>query len=294
VFCRAAKQDVEPIRKVNTMRIPRTNALSFVVNVAAARHPPVFTRARFRVRAIARRLLARPADDYDWATYHEFYGPENESEAKVFTYNLDDVEHRVIDGRLYTIADAKPIAFPHRAVFEAILGLPEVHSVHEVGAGGGKLIVNLGKLLGDSCALGASDIGQGQLRLFEGNWPKEHRHIKPFVHDVTVAPLPESARADVVYTATVLMHIQRKDSYENALANLLTSARKYLVLVENWDRHDYVTDMLAVAAREPSLGPIRLGLFDSGAATAMVVARGDATLGEAYGPLQRTQELCKY
>jgi hypothetical protein len=275
------------------MTIFRTNAASYRPILTAER-PGWTTLASSYLRRARRHLLRHEVDDYDWATYHQFYGPENVAEKQHYTYDLAEVDFRLIDGSLFTLADAKPVNPWHRVLFEAIVNLPEVASVHEVGSGGGKLIVNLGKILGPTFALGASDAGLGQLALFRQNWPAEYQTIAPFQHDITLAPLPKQHRADVVFCATVLMHIKRRSPYLSALSNLVSSARKHVVLVENWGAHDYVCDLQEVARSLRSESELHLRLYDSGAATALLVSLGEVQPTPAFAELQTDESLRKY
>jgi hypothetical protein len=265
-----------------TRTMPKTNAQSFSPNLRGKRRADLLVRAGRLFRRLRRHVLHREVDDFDWTTYHQFYGPENEVEARNYTYDLSEVDHLVRDGRLFTVGDAKPINPPHMALFEAVLGLPNVTSVHEVGAGAGKLIVNLGMLLDPAIKLGASDVGAGQLELFERTWPAGYRKIAPFQHDIAAAPLPDRACADVVYTSTVLMHIKRQSAYMSALRNLLHSARRHIVLVENWAVHDYAADLREAALTVKPGQNLSLRCYDSGAAVALVASFGGAPLPERY------------
>jgi hypothetical protein len=273
--------------------VNKTNALKFRPKIEAIR--PGW---RARLENVARRCkchaLRRQVDDYDWTTYDQFYGPENEAEAQFYTYDLSEVDFEILSGRIFTVADAKPINPWNRVLLETIINLPQVTSVHEIGSGGGKLVVNLAKLLSSRVVHGASDIGLGQLSLFARNWPEEYRVLAPFVHDITASPLPEAARADVVFTATVLMHIKRPDAYRAALGNMMLSARRYVVILENWATHDYVEDLNEVM--RAGLGRTDFGLFcyDSGAAMALVASLDGQDLPGCYQRVEQTTELRRY
>jgi hypothetical protein len=277
------------------MTTPKTNAASFAPATRAIRRPdwPVLLRSYYL--RVQRRVLRQEVDDFDWKTYHQFYGPENEIEAQSYTYDLGEVDHAIVDGQIFTVGDAKPLNPWHRVLFEAVINLPGIGSVHEIGTGGGKLLVNLGRLVAPTVRLGGSDIGEGQLRLFRERYPREFEAWKPFVADITAAPLPEASRADVVYTATVLMHIKRDHAYRAALANLLDSAHRYLVLVERWGDHDYVEDLVRAAAARSTRPAPRLYLYDSGAATALIATvKGEALEVGRFQELTTSAQLRKY
>jgi len=276
------------------MDLPKTNATTFTPNLRGIRSAEWSVRIKSYVRRLKRHLLSRELDDYDWSTYHQFYGPENEVESRNWTYDLGEVDYRVIDGRIFIISDSKPLHYNHRALFEAVLNLPNVASVHEIGTGGGKFIVNIGRLFGPSVRLGASDIGHGQLKLFQSRCPGEYRSIEPFVHDITASELSTPARADVVFTATVLMHIKRREAYRSALSNLLASANGYVVLIEYWPSHNYVEDIRQIAQERLPNASLRLYAYDSGAAVVLVTSLRDEPLPDCFQPLDHDGQLRKY
>jgi hypothetical protein len=69
--------------------------------------------------------------------------------------------------------------------------------------------------------------------------------------------------------------------------------RKLVVLIESWKCHDLVADMLDVSSASSALPPLRLGLFDSGAATTIMVVVGNASSGVGYDQLGATLQLRK-
>jgi hypothetical protein len=265
--------------------IAKTNAGEFRPNLNGVRSSSWPVRLSSWLRRLKRHVLRLEVDDFDWATYEQIYDPQ---------YDLEEIDYQILSGRIFTVADAKPLNPWHRALFECIINLPEVTSVHEVGTGGGKLIVNLGYLLGPHVTRGASDVGLGQLALFGRRWPEAYRAVAPFVHDITIEPLPGTARADVVFTATVLMHIKRSDAYHTALGNLVRSAEKYVVLIENWAGHDYVEDLWGVAHEQFGLTDVALYQYDSGAAMVLVASLRECSLPGCFKLLKHTTELRRY
>ena len=97
--------------------------------------PPAQWIVREAVRRLARPLVRM--DDFDWRHYHEHYRAEFASSARLYTHDLNAVDVRIVDGRLYLLADTKPLHPNHRCLWEAIVNLPNVASVGEVGVGGG-------------------------------------------------------------------------------------------------------------------------------------------------------------
>ena len=237
---------------------------------------PAAWMAREAVRRLARPLIRM--DDFDWRHYHEHYRAEFASSARLYTHDLSAVDVRIVDGRLYLLADTKPLHPNHRCLWEAILNLPNVASVGEVGVGGGYLLAGVGRLLGPGVRLSGYDLSAEQLRVFSELMPEVYNQVAPSILDITEGPISSDVRPDVVYAHTVLMHIQRPDAYVRALANLLASGSRYAVILDHWVRHEYATD-LTIAARE---GQHRLYYYDSGSRIALVLARTSEELGPPY------------
>jgi hypothetical protein len=232
------------------------------------------------------------ADDFAWNMYHEFYGPENVAEEMFWTYDLNEVDFKVISGNIFIIADSKPLNPSNRAILEAIINLPGISSIHEIGTGGGKHIVNLRRILGESVILSASDVVEGQLALFKKRWPDDYLHINPRIHDITKGPLTGESGTDVVFAATVLMHIRGSNKYLSALTNLLHSAKKYVVLIENWGVHNYVEDIRQILLQETD--PKRsaeIYQYNSGATKALVIALNGESLPSSYCAIKSTSDL---
>ena len=247
-----------------------------IMNLLGKDAPPAQWIVREAVRRLARPLVRM--DDFDWRHYHEHYRAEFASSAKLYTHDLSVVDVRIIDGRLYMLADTKPLHPNHRCLWEAIVNLPNIASVAEVGVGGGYLLAGVGKLLGPDIRLSGYDLSAEQLRVFSELMPEVYKQVAPSILDITEGPISSDARPDVVYAHTVLMHIQRPDAYGRALANLLASGTRYAVILDHWVRHEYAHD-LTIAAQG---GQHRLYYYDSGSRIALVLARASEELGPPY------------
>jgi hypothetical protein len=248
--------------------------------------PPLTWRLAARARAVVR--LFKPIDDFDWRTYHLHYREEIAANSALFTEDLRRIDIRVLDGRLYIVADAKPLNATHRCVYEAVLNLPGCDSIAEIGAGGGRFIANLRVLLGDRTRYAAYDISAGQLDFFRQQYPEAFASTKTAVLDITERAIPDVDIPDVVFASTVLMHIQRPDAYRRALRHFVASARKYAVLMDNYNSHDYFRDL----RRE--FPESALYAYDSGANLAIVIDTGGGFPGPRFAPLTSSNVLGKY
>lgn len=217
------------------------------------------------------RRLVRPfraMDDFDWRRYHLHYRAEYAESNLLHTHDLAEAGARLENGRLVLPPGARPAHPNHACLWEVIARLPCVRSVAEFGVGGGYLLAGVGHLLPD-VRLSGYDISPEQLRVFAELLPAAYARVRPQLLDVTVSPIPAAERPDLVYAHTVLMHIQRPNAYRRGLANLITSARRYALIIDNWTRHDYAEDVPR-AARDAGAN---VYVYDSGRQVAMVVAR---------------------
>jgi SAM-dependent methyltransferase len=222
-----------------------------------------------------------PIDDFDWRYYHEHYRAEFEASEQWYTHNLNSTEFRLADGRLFLVGDSKPLHPNHRCVWEAVVNLPEVRSVAEIGCGAGYLLMGVGQIMGPEIRLSGYDISQEQLAMFSELWPESRNRVRIQILDISQSPIPGDDHPDVVFVHTVLMHIQRPEAYRDALTNLFKSAKRYAVIMDHWPRHDYVQDVLR-ATRDFGGMAYR---YDSGSRVATVVAKTPRSLKAPYEPL---------
>ena len=250
----------------------------------------------WRMQEKARRmwLKLRPHDDYEWSRYHIGYKAEFDWFKRYFTMNLGNVDFRLIEGRLYLLGDCKPVHPAHRCVWEAIYNLPNISSVAEIGTGAGYHLLSLSALLGQAVRLSGYDVSEGQLRFFRSLWPDCTERIKTCVLDLTLGPIPEADRPDIVFASTVLMHIQRPVEYHAALRNFLISANGFAVLMENWSRHDYFNDLAAMTRADGGFEGCQTYFYDSGANIAIVISLKGVQLDYPYQLLTHPAMLEKY
>jgi SAM-dependent methyltransferase len=237
----------------------------------------------------------READDFDWNTYNTHYRCQFKHTSRFYTLDLNHVEFKLIDNSIYLLGDCKPLHPTHRCLWEAICNLGPVDSVAEIGAGGGFLLAGVGRLLGKGVRLSAYDISEKQLRFLNELWPDSFKESMRGILDITSSPIPESQRPDVVFESTVLMHIQRREAYHAALRHFLLSGTKYGVLMDNWNSHDYFSDLTFVVENTAELaGRCQLYYYDSGSNIAVAVSTCGVELMAPYQSLTDGAVLKKY
>jgi hypothetical protein len=264
----------------------RTNARAFLNG-----EPPKFDLPLgYKIRTKLRSLMKpwRRKDDFEWDLYNTYYRAETSWNRKFFTENLDAIDFKFIDGRIFILGDCKPLNLSWRCVYESVYNLQPITSFAEIGTGGGRFIANLRIILGDHVRFSAYDISERQLMFFKEEYPEVYRETAVGVLDLTKDSIPNDAAPDVVLASTVLMHIQRPEAYLKALQNLLRSARRYVVLMDNWNTHDYFRDLTRLIDKKD------LYLYDSGANTALIISLAGEALAAPYEPLISSDSLGKY
>jgi hypothetical protein len=85
------------------------------------------------------------------------------------------------------------------------------------------------------------DRSAGQL----GFLKERHPGLNARVHEIDITlPFPDCLeQTDLAYTQAVIMHIHAGDANLVALSNLFRTARRQVVLMENWQRHDLMADI---------------------------------------------------
>lgn len=202
----------------------------------------------YRVRRSLRKRLRpsdRPQDDYDWGLYTHVYKDELRNLAKDYTQQLSAGDYTFVDGELKRTADIRPLHPNARLLYETVLQLSP-RSVAELGCGGGDNLLNL-SVLAPGIALHGFDISDNQIALLRQRSPNLKADVG--VRDMTV-PLPDDfLKVEVAYTQAVIMHIQTGDLHRMALANLFKLATKHVVLLENWARHPFLSDIRELHAQ---------------------------------------------
>ena len=130
----------------------------------------------------------------------------------------------------------------HLLILEAI-GRLQPATVHEVGCGGGDHVAHADKLYPDIRVTG-SDRGASQLDLAKRRHPELADKIG--LQDITMPFSSKWPEAELVYSQAVLMHIHTAVSHFVGLSNMTRMASKYVLLMENYQCHNFVADIKAL------------------------------------------------
>jgi SAM-dependent methyltransferase len=206
---------------------------------------------KYRIRTKLLRLFGptKPAefagDDFDWRAYSAHYAEELTEVEQDHTTRLSPQDYMFAEGRLTQQSSALPLHPNHRLLYETLLQLRPA-SVLEMGCGGGDHLYNLGVLAPPIRAAGV-DRSPEQLALLKRRSPNLSAAVS--VADI-MRPLPDALPpVDIAYTQAVIMHIQTGDLHLTALANAFQAATKQVVLMENWQRHPFLSDIRGLHAQ---------------------------------------------
>ncbi len=247
----------------------------------------------YRLKHTAMRLFGREiTDDFDWSSYSLHYRGELAGISKEHTLVLREGDYAFRDGALSQArAGILPLHPNHRLLYETVLQLSP-KSVFELGCGGGDHLANI-SLLMPGVALHGIDISTQQLSLLRKRHPGLAASLTAFD---AKQPFPaDFPQVDVAYTQAVLMHIQTGDGHVIALENLFRTARKQVVLMENWSRHAFVEDIRRLYASGKIPWP-QLHLYSRWSPEfkrphLLVASSAKLHFYEKLGPLQSLEEL---
>lgn len=188
-------------------------------------------------------------DDFSWDTYtrDSYYQQLTQEIEAGYTTQLSKVPFSVRDGKIELPEDVKPIHPKHLVIYKAVLALTP-DSLFEFGFGGGDQLANFRVLL-PRAELGGVDIGDTQRQLAlqrnERELTDPDAPVWLDIRDMTLANAADDLadRAEFVYCQAVLMHIHGADRHRRFIANMWKVSRRYVMIVENWARHDYVEDL---------------------------------------------------
>lgn len=180
-------------------------------------------------------------DDFDWENYTaDSYARRLknsvESEYRV-AFGAGELQFDAQTGQV--LAKEGDIHPNQRLIFEAVGQLAPA-SVHEVGCGGGDHIANIATLFPQVEVTGG-DRGLSQLKLAIERHPALKGKIAQ--QDITMPFSHRWPQSELVYTQAVIMHIHTAVSHFVALTNLVRKAQKYVLLVENTQCHNFVSDI---------------------------------------------------
>ncbi|MBU0533507.1 MAG: class I SAM-dependent methyltransferase [Candidatus Omnitrophica bacterium] len=184
------------------------------------------------------RIFRRDAnmDDFDWQRYPEHYQAELADIKKSHTQVLTSGDYVFSEGALSLQKDILPLHSNARLLYETILQLSP-DSLLEVGCGGGDHLSNL-STLSPNIRLYGCDRSIEQLSFLH----KRHPNLKADIGQLDIT-LPYSSQwpvVDLCFSHAVIMRIHTDDNHLVALSNLFKTAKKYVVLMENWRSHDFM------------------------------------------------------
>ena len=179
-------------------------------------------------------------DDIDWRRYTRDYRDELVQLGSHHTVLLRDASFQLDEGRI--VLKGTSLHPNHALIYQAALALRPA-SIYECGVGGCDHLVNLHVLLPEAEIAGA-DRSPEQLA-FARSRHDDLRWARLEVRDLTV-PQPDRDVSDLVFTQAVLMHIYGGDRHRMFLRNMWHLSRRYVLLMENWLRHDFVNDLHAL------------------------------------------------
>ena len=192
----------------------------------------------YRLKKIANRIITvkRAPDDYDWKFYSGIYREGLEGVGKDHVLALEEGDYRFENGRLLKKGDILPLHENHRIIYETLMQL-NPGTVLEVGCG--DHLHNI-RSLNPGIGIYGIDISEGQLDFLKQRHPDLGDSVRQY--NITVPlqgnVLPE---ADVVYSQAVIMHI--RENHLVGLENMFRLARRQVVLMENWKRHEFMDDI---------------------------------------------------
>jgi len=173
-------------------------------------------------------------DDYDWGRYPSLYNQKLVDLENTYTLVLSDENHVYVDNELYIEKGCLQIHPQHKLLYEMILKLAP-KDLHEIGCGRGNHLSNISMLSNGKIQVYGSDISEEQIVSLK----TDHLSLIPFVGcvDIVKNSVPP---VDCIVSSAVLMHLSDVNCGK-AILNICMSARKTIVLQENFQRRNYET-----------------------------------------------------
>ena len=212
-------------------------------------------------------------DDFDWNKYPSYYNEELKSTSRVHTLLIKNNNFEFINDTLVKKdLKAKDLHPNHEILYTSILLLAP-KSILEVGCGGGDHLSNINELDKDIELYGI-DRSYAQLQTLHRRHPD--LNAKTSVVDVTEKNCIVN-EVELVFTQAVLMHISETDGrFQTALNCVFSSAKRYVVLVENWSQHDFLSEIRNIQNMNPQWSKSFIYFAKSttkGSASALIVSK---------------------
>ena len=204
------------------------------------------TKKLFRRRPTPLATGSSGEDDFDWTTYNAQYAKQLVGIERTQTTKLAPGDFEWADNNALALGrGVKPLHPNHHCLYETIAAVG-AQSAIEIGCGGGDHLHNL-QLLFPDLDLWGYDRSEGQLSFLRERSP----HLRDIVQarDMTLPHGPDLRAAEVVYTQAVIMHIHAGNGHLVALSNACRMAKRAVVLMENWHRHNSVDDRKMLQAQ---------------------------------------------
>lgn len=234
------------------------------------------------------KLRIQNKDDFEWSEYNKEYSKQISEVERENTLILPEGKYSIVEGKIVLEPTLLPLHPNHKLLYETIYNL-KPGSLLEVGCGCGDHLANIQKIL-SKIEISGCDLLESQMRFLLSRHPELKTKTNLFVHDITVSP--PNIKIDLVYTQAVIMHIHRNNRHLNALRNMFHASKKYIVLMENWSRHNFYNEIRKIS-REPDFPWESIYLYanDDGKQILMVISN---TVLEGYKELHNNKELLKY
>ncbi len=248
----------------------------------------ILKKIRKKIRGVGRR--AGIMDDFDWSHYYEDeYSKQIYDLEKQYTFILPDGKYSVVDGKIILNSELLPLNENHEALYESIYAL-KPNSVLEIGCGCGDHLANIKKIL-PGVKLNGLDLLQKQLEFLQKRHPELKNQANLFIQDMTLN-ISKKVKVDLVYTQAVLMHIQRYNHYLSAFKNIFFLAEKYVVLMENWTRHNFIEDIKKISKTlDFPWKNVHFYINDTGKQISLILSK---TALDKFNELKNSKELLKY
>jgi SAM-dependent methyltransferase len=183
-------------------------------------------------------------DDFNWSKYHLHYRQEISSISRANNLLLEHKDFSLVGAKL-NLLKPNSILPSHHALYESI-ALLEASSLLEVGCGGGDHLKNLSTIFPRKTVRGI-DLSREQIAFAIERHPTLEGSVS--VLDISRDTPPQAIQSDIVFSHAVLMHISEKGGrFERALENMFSRANSAVVMVENWQQHDFLTAVRKICA----------------------------------------------
>jgi SAM-dependent methyltransferase len=204
--------------------------------------------ARIKIWSQLTLVGKRFIDGVNWKSYHEHYSEELKMIQKTNTLIIDKENFSLIDGKISMKSpDLKPLLPSHRLLYETILELNPIE-VLEIGCGGGDHLANL-KTLIPGVKIDGIELLTDQLDTLNSRHPGHDFNLS--LADITSSKFVYP-KTDLVFTHAVLMHITEKEErFKFALNNVLNTASRFVVLMENWTQHNFLAGVQEFLSNNP-------------------------------------------